>query len=914
MRIFDRGLLLSLALTCAFGQYYVISTVAGNGQLRFTGEGAAATNAALVSPRNATVDAAGTIYFSDSYFHQVFAVTPGGTVTVFAGTGRQGFSGDGGPATAAQLDGPAALAVDAAGNVLIADAGNSRIRAVARGGTISTVAGNGGNGVAGNGGPATLAAIGAPSGLAVDSAGNVYITQSGNHVIRRVGADGVINAFAGTGTAGYSGDGGAATAAMFFSPQGLKADAAGNVFVADSLNNRVRKISPQGIVSTLAGNGTARFSGDGGVAAEASLSLPTDVAVGAGGLIYIADALNARIRTVTAAGIINTIAGGGASWVNGPALQATLPAPNSLALDDAGRLIVVVPFARQVRRVLAPTITTVAGTAPTSSTGDNGQATAAPLLSPYGVAVDAAGNVYISDQFDNRIRKVSPAGVITTAAGNGLYGWTGDGSPATTAQLGSPRGMSMDAAGNLFVVSGAMSGVRRIAGGTGAIGTVAGSGPAGFGGDGGVATEARMNVPLGVVADAAGNLFIADTNNNRVRRVDAQTKNISTYAGTGVAGFSGDNGPAAQAQLFQPRQLALDPGGNLLIADTGNSRIRRVTTGGIISTVAGTGTGGASGDGGPATRAQISATGVAADGAGNIFIIGPARVRKVDGATGVISTIAGTGALNFSGDGGLATSATIDGAINATVDASGTVYFTDERNSRVRKLSPAQIVPEGVANAGTLRAGPVAPGQLISIFGFNIGPPSAAGLTLDGAGKVATQLGGTQVFFDGVAAPLVYVSNGQVNAIVPYAVAGAASTQMQVVYQGKATNTITLPVAPSSPGLFAVTNADGGVNSPANPAAPGSILVLYGTGEGQTTPAGVDGAVAATVFPKPILPVTVQIGGQAAEILYAGAAPGFVAGVLQLNIRIPEGVRGTVPLQLRIGEAATPTGLNVTVR
>jgi uncharacterized protein (TIGR03437 family) len=208
----------------------------------------------------------------------------------------------------------------------------------------------------------------------------------------------------------------------------------------------------------------------------------------------------------------------------------------------------------------------------------------------------------------------------------------------------------------------------------------------------------------------------------------------------------------------------------------------------------------------------------------------------------------------------------------------------------------------------------VAPGEVISIFGFDLGPASGVGLQVDGSGRVTTDLGGTRVLFDDVPAPLVYVSSGQVNVIVPYGVAGKDSTRMQVVYQGRPTNTITLPVVASSPGVFAITNEDGGVNSAANPAAQGSVLVVYGTGEGQTSPGGVDGSVATSVFPKPVLPVDVLMGGQTAEVLYAGAAPGFVAGVMQLNVRIPAGLRGTVPLQLKIGEAATPTGLNIFVR
>ncbi|MBK7928527.1 MAG: hypothetical protein IPJ98_13865 [Bryobacterales bacterium] len=210
----------------------------------------------------------------------------------------------------------------------------------------------------------------------------------------------------------------------------------------------------------------------------------------------------------------------------------------------------------------------------------------------------------------------------------------------------------------------------------------------------------------------------------------------------------------------------------------------------------------------------------------------------------------------FSGDGALATNATLDAPFFLALDSTGAIYFTDTGNYRVRKLTPARFVSEGVTNGGSLRSGPVAPGEIISIFGFDLGPASGAGLQLGPDGLVANSLAGTQVFFDDVPAPLLYVSAGQVNAVVPYAVAGKATTQLRVNYQNRPTNTITLAVAPSSPGVFAITNQNGSVNASNNPAAPGSVLIVYGTGEGQTSPAGIDGGVANSVFPKPVLDVS----------------------------------------------------------
>jgi len=270
-------------------QYYLISTVAGNGQAQFTDAGGAAANAA------------GNVFVSDNYYHQVFQISAAGTITVAAGTGRQDFSGDGGRTTAAQLDGPAGLAVDSAGNLYIADSANGRIRRVAADGVITTVAGNGLGGVAGDGGAATAAAMGGPTGLSVDASGNLYVSQPGSHRVRRVRGDGTISTYAGSGTAGFAGDDGPATAAQLFNPQGVKADGAGNLYIADNQNHRIRRVSAAGTISTVAGNGTLRFSGDGGAATLASLSGPADVAIDSSNNLFISDLLAGRVRMVNPA-------------------------------------------------------------------------------------------------------------------------------------------------------------------------------------------------------------------------------------------------------------------------------------------------------------------------------------------------------------------------------------------------------------------------------------------------------------------------------------------------------------------------------------------------------------------------------------------------------------------------------------
>ncbi len=322
--------------------------------------------------------------------------------------------------------------------------------------------------------------------------------------------------------------------------------------------------------------------------------------------------------------------------------------------------------------------------------GDNGPAASARLNNPYEVAMDAAGNLYIADGNNRRIRKVDAStGNITTAAGTGTQGDSGDGGAATAAQLTFPIGVGVDGAGNLYIADGNSHRVRRVDT-AGVITTVAGTGSSGDSGDGGAAAAAQLNFPAAAEPDGAGNLYIVDRNNHRIRRVDTSGV-ITTVAGTGSSGYnaSQDGGAATSAQLNTPTGAALDGAGNLYIADTNNHRIRKVDTAGVITTVAGTGTAGDSGDGGPATSAQLNRPfGVNVDNSGNLYIAGNFnhRIRKVDTA-GVITTVAGTGSSGFSGDGAAATLALLGNPTDLALDSLGNLYIADRANNRVRKVT-----------------------------------------------------------------------------------------------------------------------------------------------------------------------------------------------------------------------------------
>nr|MDP8943590.1 hypothetical protein [Actinomycetota bacterium] len=335
-------------------------------------------------------------------------------------------------------------------------------------------------------------------------------------------AAGDIATVAGNGTLGYSGDGGPATSAALREPRGVHPDGSGNLFIADTENNRVRKVNSSGTISLVAGNGTAGYSGDGGAATSAELHAPTDVLVDAAGNVFVADSLNDRVRKV----------------------------------DPAG------------------TITTVAGTGVGGYSGDGGPATSARLSTPAGLALDSDGNLYIADSINDVVRKVDGAGVIQTVAGNGSFGYSGDGGPATSAELHRPYDLAIDTAGSLHIADSLNDAVRKVDT-SGTITTVAGTGAYGYSGDGGPATAAKLAAPEGVAVDGSGNLFLSDSDNHRIRKVNS-SGTIDTVAGTGTAGFSGDGGPATSAQLYNPGRIALTPSGDLYVGDRNNHRVRRV--------------------------------------------------------------------------------------------------------------------------------------------------------------------------------------------------------------------------------------------------------------------------------------------------------------------------------------------------
>ena len=913
-----------------WGQQYVISTIAGGVPPPTP---APAVKVSVGDPARVAVDAAGNVYFGG--LHSVFKVDSGGTLTRIAGNGQAGYSGDGGPAVNAQLIQPMGIAVDSAGTVYVADHDASVIRKIAANGIISTVAGTGTAGFSG-GTPATTAQLNGPFGLALDSAGNLYIADTNNNCIRKLSAGGAISVAAGSTSLGFLGDGGPALNAWFNHPEGIAVDAAGNLYIADTFNNRIREVTTDGNIATVVGSGSEIYAGDNNPARSAGLGLPPDVAVDRFGNLYVTDFGGSRIRLVTK-GIISTIAGSssGAPPVDGQeAINLRFNGPTGVAVDTKGAFYFAEGsigsgsgLAKGVARVWRVSsdgiLTTLAGTGVLDFGGDGGNASAAQLNTPTAVAVDLQSNLYIADSLNNRIRKVAPGGAISTFVGTGVPGFAVDfGSPAG-AQLNTPEGVGVDQAANVYIVDTLNSRVRQLNPG-GNISTYAGNGNASYFGDGGPAYRAAVNQPEGVAIDAAGNVYIADTLDNVVRKVNNGT--ITTLAGFGTPGFSGDGGPATSARLDHPRAVAVDTSGNVFVADTGSNRVRKIDPLGAITTVAGNGDTTFGGDGGPGTAASLSGPrGVAVDNSGNLYIAdtGHNRIRKVT-PDGTITTIAGNGTCCYSGDGGSAATAQLNMPWGLWVDAGGSVYVADSGNNAVRVLQP--ISPGrsigAVTNAATNQNGPVAPGEIVVIYGAGLGPQQTAQFQLSD-GRVTTQLGGTTVLFNGMAAPVVYTSATQISAIVPYGVAGN-SAQVVVQYQGLSTAPVTVPLVPTVPGIFtidssgsgaaAAINQDGSSNSASSPASSGSVVTFFATGEGATTPAGVDGSVTGTVVPLPLAPVAVTIGGLPATVEFAGEAPGDVAGVMQVNVTVPANLAaGARPVVLTVGAASSQPGVTIVV-
>jgi uncharacterized protein (TIGR03437 family) len=717
--------------------------------------------------------------------------------------------------------------------------------------------------------------------------------------VAAVGNAQVITAVAGTGTQSFNGDGGPAINAWISMPSGIAFDGSGNLYFVDRGNFRVREINTAGTITTVAGNGLATFggSGDNGAAMSAEFAWTPaaylGVAVDASGNLYVADGSIGigKVRKVNTAGIITTVAGGAVG-----------------------------------------------------STGDGGLATSAGLNSVAGLAIDKQGNLYIADPTGQRVRKVNAAGVISTVAGTGVVGYSGTGGPATSAPLNVPMGLALDAQGDLYIAEGgnALYGPRvRKVDTAGNITTVAGNGTIGFSGDGGPAVSAQLGGGLqGIAIDAAGNLYIADYSNYRVRKVDASGI-ITTIAGNGVTGgpaTSGNGGLASNSRIT-PAGMALDGSGNLNISDNASSQIRKIAFGATP----------------PGLAASLTSMYFAAPTAHNatpqpeMFTVsstGPALTFSVTtsttaGGAWLSTSTSGTTpqtmqvSINNVNSAGVAlAAATYHGTITVTPTTPGyttpiTVAVTLVISASVPAVAPV-ISASGVVSGGSFQTGPgIASNSYVTILGTNLASTTDTWNNSITGGQLPTSLDGVTVTFYDTPGYISYISPTQINVLAPQMALG--STSVQVINNGAlgTSSTATVGVSQAAPAFFTVsgnqviaTRQDytyalkngtiAGVTT--IPAKPGDVLILWGTGFGPTTPATPQGAVTPSdqVY-STSTPVTVTINNVAATVYGAALAPGF-AGLFQVAIQVPASIaNGDWPLVATIDGFSSPSTVILSV-
>jgi sugar lactone lactonase YvrE len=696
-----------------------IATIyAGTGSPGDTGDGGPAEQATLSYPMGLAIDSGGNLYIADYSNHAIRMVSAStGNISTVAGSPTATAVGDGGPATSAQLF-PNAVAVDRGGNLYIASA-DKRIRKVtAATGIITTVAGNGNYGYFGDGGLATSATVSDPMGVAVDSAGDLLIADTSNNVVREVSAaTGIITTVAGPGSPNtipyhYSGDGGPARSAALLSPYAVAFDSSGNIVIADTGNDAIRRVdATTGIINTIAGSPTlcTTMSGDGGPAFGASLCSPTSVALDTNGNLFVTEQGARRVRkitapapppTATAASPVFSLQPG--SYLStqtvsitdatpGAAIYITTDgsAPTTLSPQYHGALNVtatatlkavavapgylVSPVSAAAYTILTPPsalINTIAGTGVAGSFSFGTAATSQQLQQPQSLAMDGSGNLYISDPPNLTVWKLTPSGTISAAAGNYFL-----------------AGVAVDNAGNIYMSDSYDNEVLVTSPQTGTTSIVAGTGQPSYApryGDGGPASFATLSSPAGLAVDSAGNLYIADTGHYEIRMVAAQTGIITTVAG---GGSLGDNSPATSAFIGRPVDVAFDSKGNMYIAETG--KVHMVTaSSGNVTTIAGDGHVGNNGDGGPALAADIDPTAVRVDAAGNVYIANfPNEVRVIPADSSTIMAFAGDGLTGYSGDSGSASMAELSNPDGLAADPSGNLYISDGGNSRIRKIT-----------------------------------------------------------------------------------------------------------------------------------------------------------------------------------------------------------------------------------
>ena len=539
------------------------------------------SNARFNNPYGIAADGLGNLFVADSYNYTIRKIDTHGTVTTIAGQAGVIGSADS-PGSAARFNSPLGIAADGLGNLFVADSGNNTIRKIDTHGAVTTIAGQAG--VRGSvDGPGSAARFNSPNGIAADGLGNLFVADSGNNTIRKIDTHGTVTTIAGQAGVMGSADG-PGSAARFYYPLGIAADGLGNLFVADSAgNSTIRKIDTHGTVTTIAGQAGVMGSED-GPGSAARFSSPWGIAVDGLGNLFVADSDNHTIRKIDTHGTVTTIAGqaGATGSADGPGSAARFNYPVGIAADGLGNLFVADSYNYTIRKIdTQGTVTTIAGQAGVIGSAD-GPGSAARFSSPWGIAADGLGNLFVADSYNHTIRKIDTQGTVTTIAGQAGVIGSADG-PGSTARFTFPGGIAADGLGNLFVADSSNRTIRKIDT-HGTVTTIAGQAGA-YGSADGPGSTARFNYPVGIAADGLGNLFVADSGNNTIRKIDTQGT-VTTIAGqAGVIGSA--DGPGSAARFNDPNGIAADGLGNLFVADSYNSTIRKIDTHGTVTTIAG---------------------------------------------------------------------------------------------------------------------------------------------------------------------------------------------------------------------------------------------------------------------------------------------------------------------------------------
>jgi hypothetical protein len=729
-------------------------------------------------------------------------------ITTVAGYAGKGLTD--GMGSSALFFNPQGVAVDLAGNVYVADSGNNTIRVINSSGVSSTLAGTAG--VSGSvDGTHGSALFNQPSGIAVDNVTNVsilYVTDYGNDTIRTITLAGVVTTIAGSaGVAGSVNTTG--TNALFFHPMGIAVDNATNLYVADYGNDLIRTITTANAVTTLAGSAGVAGSGNG---MSAQFNEPEGVAVDQNGNVYVADTGNAAIRLITSGGSVSTPAGspGSLGSTDATGNSALFYQPTGIAINSAGTLYVADYFNNTIRQISSSwVVTTLAGLAGTTGSSD-GANSSARFWGPQGLAVGGTGTVYIADTANSTIRTMTAAGVVSTLAGSASDG-SANGA-TTSARFYTPQNVVVDSSSNIYVADTQNSVIRKITP-SGVVSVLAGTAGV-FGSAEGTGPSVQFSGPQGVAVDSGGNIYVADTGNSTIRKITSGGVSSTLAGAAGNPGNADGTGPTAQ--FNQPEGVAVDSANNVYVADTWNHTIRKITSGGVSSTLAGLAGTFGSFDGANSAARFNGPTGVTVDSGGNIYVTdyNNDTIRKVTSA-GVVTTLAGWAGMWGNTDGANSSALFYEPA-GISVDGSGNLYVADSGNQTLRKITPSGTnwVVSTVAGLAGVSGSADGTGTAAEFY-------YPAGVTVSGAGYVyVADSGNNTIRSQGILPSITTQPQSQTNltgTTATFSVSATGSLPLTYIWQYNTTN---LP--PSGSSTFMTTNA-------------GTYLVIVSNVAGQVT-------------------------------------------------------------------------------